>query len=115
MSIGPLDAAEEKDLARVHEGRDHYGKAKWMRGKALEAAFRRRLYRGKDGTRSRQEYLDDEWGGMSETAAYREIQEWPLAAQICEAYGHPAADSHVRALVEAAEKHGHGLVAALYA
>lgn len=112
---GPLDAKEERDLARVHEARDHYGAAKWMRGKALEAVFRRRLYRGENGTRTRQEYLDDEWDGMSETAAYREIQEWPLAAQICEAYGRPAADSHVRALVDAAEKHGHRPVAAFYA
>ncbi|WP_031069201.1 hypothetical protein [Streptomyces sp. NRRL S-118] len=43
---GPLDAKEQRDLERIHAARDHYQSAKWMRGKALEAAFRRRLYRG---------------------------------------------------------------------
>ncbi len=49
-----------------------------MRGKALDAAFRRRLFRG-DGQHTRQQYLDDEWDGISESAAYLEIKEWPLA------------------------------------
>lgn len=112
---GPLDPREERDLARVHEARDHHGTARWMRGKALEAAFRRRLYRGKSGTRTRQEYLDDEWDGISESAAYREIQEWRLAAQIAEVYGRPVADSHVRALADVAGQHGHEAVAGYYA
>ncbi|MET9603143.1 hypothetical protein [Streptomyces sp. NPDC006459] len=111
---GPLDARELRDLERVHDARDHHGTAQWMRGKALEAAFRRRLYRGEGGERTRQEYLDAEWDGMSESAAYLEIREWRLAHQIAEAYGRPVADSHVRALVDAADHHGHSPVAAAY-
>ncbi|MFD8633755.1 hypothetical protein [Streptomyces sp. NPDC059533] len=111
---GPLDAREQRDLERVHEARDHHGTAKWMRGKALEAAFRRRLYRGENGEQTRQEYLDAEWDGMSESAAYLEIREWRLAQQIAETYGRPVADSHVRALVDVADKHGHTPVAAAY-
>ncbi|MFF8618523.1 hypothetical protein [Streptomyces sp. NPDC015350] len=110
---GPLTAREERDLERIHAARDHHGTARWMRGKALEAAFRRRLYRG-DGERTRQEYLDDEWDGISESAAYREIQEWELAAQIAEAYGRPVAGSHVRALATAAPLHGREAVAGYY-
>ncbi|MFF8423366.1 hypothetical protein [Streptomyces sp. NPDC015680] len=111
---GPLNAREERDLERIHAARDHHGNAKWMRGKALESAFRRRLYRGETGERTRQEYLDDEWDGISESAAYREIGEWRLAAQIAEAYGRPVADSHVRALADVVELHGTGTVAGLY-
>ncbi|MGW1847712.1 hypothetical protein [Streptomyces sp. NPDC001966] len=111
---GPLDAREERDLGRIHEARDHHGNARWMRGKALEAAFRRRLYRGENGERTRQEYLDDEWDGISESAAYRETGEWRLAAQIAEAYGRPVADSHVRALSAVAELHGREAVAESY-
>ncbi|MEU3342987.1 hypothetical protein [Streptomyces sp. NPDC006668] len=37
--------------------------------KALDAAFRRRLFRGEDGQRIRQQHLDDEWDGISESAA----------------------------------------------
>ncbi|WP_411078274.1 hypothetical protein [Streptomyces sp. cmx-10-25] len=111
---GPLDAREQRDLARVHEARDHYGTARWMRGMALEAAFRRQLFRGEDGTRTRQEYLDAEWDGMSESAAYLEIGEWRLARQIAETYGRPVAASHVRALGAAAELHGAEVVAAAY-
>ncbi|MFI5635061.1 hypothetical protein ACIA8E_38100 [Streptomyces sp. NPDC051664] len=112
---GPLDAREERDLERVHAARDNYGHAKWMRGKALEAAFRRRLYRGDDGERTRQEYLDEEWDGISESAAYLEIREWRLAERIAEVYGRPAADSHVRALIDVAEAHGSETVAEYYA
>ncbi|MFD9226204.1 hypothetical protein ACFWDI_40905 [Streptomyces sp. NPDC060064] len=72
-----------------------------MRGEALEAAFRRRLYRGEDGQRTRHQYLDDEWDGISESAAYREIDEWPLAKAISDVCERPASDSHVRALVDA--------------
>lgn len=110
---GPLSPREERDLERIHAARDHHGTARWMRGKALEAAFRRRLYRG-DGERTRQEYLDDEWDGISESAAYREIQEWALAAQIAEAYGRPVAGSHVRALAAAVPIHGREQVTEYY-
>ncbi|GHJ24438.1 hypothetical protein [Streptomyces albus] len=103
---GPLDPKEQRDLERIHAARDNHQHAKWMRGKALEAAFRRRLYRGEDGTRTRQEYLDDEWDGISESAAYREIGEWRLAAQIADICERPAPDSHVRALVEVADAQG---------
>ncbi|MGW3377393.1 hypothetical protein [Streptomyces hydrogenans] len=111
---GPLTPKEQKYLSRVHEARDHFEHARWMRGKALAAAFSRRLYRGEDGTRTRQEYLDDEWDGMSETAAYREISEWPLAASIAQAFQRPAPDSHVRALVDLAESQGVEPVAGAY-
>ncbi|MGW8769025.1 type II secretion system F family protein [Streptomyces sp. NPDC055815] len=113
-SAGPLSPKEQQYLDRIHMARDHYGNAKWMRGMALESAFRRRLFRGETGDRSRQEYLDVEWDGMSESAAYREIGEWRLAKRITEIYGRPVADSHVRALSEAAEKHGHEPVAEFY-
>ncbi|MFI1869709.1 hypothetical protein [Streptomyces jumonjinensis] len=103
---GPLDARELRDLDRIHAARDHHQAARWMRGKALEAAFRRCLFRGDDGSRTRQQYLDDEWDGISESAAYLEIREWRLAAAISQAGERPAPDSHVRALVEIAEKHG---------
>lgn len=111
---GPLDVREQRDLERIHAARDNHQNARWMRGKALEAAFRRHLYRGEDGTRTRQEYLNDEWDGISESAAYLEIKEWPLAAQIAETCDRPAPDSHVRALVDAAERHGKELVALRY-
>ncbi|MFF5924164.1 hypothetical protein ACFY8C_38440 [Streptomyces flavochromogenes] len=111
---GPLDAREQRDLARIHEARDHYGNARWMRGMALEAAFRRQLFRGEDGTWTRQEYLDAEWDGMSEPAAYREIKEWRLARQIAETYGRPVANSHVRALLDISETRGVELVTAAY-
>jgi hypothetical protein len=112
---GPLDAREQRDLERIHTARDHHQAAKWMRGKALDAAFRRRLYRGEDGQRTRQQYLDDEWDGISESAAYREIGEWPLAAQIAATFERPAPDSHVRALVDVADKQGAAPVAHWYA
>ncbi|MET9804910.1 hypothetical protein [Streptomyces sp. NPDC006368] len=111
---GPLDAKEQQQLDRIHAARDHHQAAKWMRGKALEAAFRRRLYRGEDGQRTRQQYLDDEWDGMSESAAYLEIKEWRLAAQIAETCERPAPDSHVRALVDVAEAQGCETVARWY-
>lgn len=112
---GPLDAKEQQQLDRIHAARDHHQAAKWMRGKALDAAFRRRLYRGEDGQRTRQQYLDDEWDGISESAAYREIGEWPLAKAITDALERPAPDSHVRALVDVADKQGHEAVARWYA
>ncbi|MEV4046678.1 hypothetical protein [Streptomyces sp. NPDC049744] len=112
---GPLDAKEQQQLDRVHAARDHHQAAKWMRGKALEAAFRRRLYRGEDGQRTRQEYLDDEWDGTSESAAYREIGEWRLAKAISDVCERPAPDSHVRVLVDVAEKQGAEPVADWYA
>ncbi|KIF72714.1 hypothetical protein QR77_41180 [Streptomyces sp. 150FB] len=112
---GPLNAREQQDLDRVHAARDHHRAAKWMRGKALEAAFRRRLFRGEDGTRSRQQYLDEEWDGLSESAAYREIGEWRLAKEITDACERPAPDSHVRALLDVAGAQGHKQVAHWYA
>ncbi|MFI1840330.1 hypothetical protein [Streptomyces olivaceoviridis] len=112
---GPLDAKEQQQLERIHAARDHHQAAKWMRGKALDAAFRRHLYRGEDGQRTRQQYLDDEWDGISESAAYREIAEWPLAKAITDAFERPAPDSHVRALVDVAKQQGHHAVAHWYA
>ncbi|MFE0382184.1 hypothetical protein ACFW1M_43045 [Streptomyces inhibens] len=112
---GPLDPKEQQQLERIHAARDHHQAAKWMRGKALDAAFRRRLFRGEDGQRTRQQYLDAEWDGMSESAAYLEINEWRLAAQIAATFGRPAPDSHVRALVDVAEKQGDEPVARWYA
>ncbi|MFJ5099262.1 hypothetical protein [Streptomyces sp. NPDC088557] len=114
-ATGPLTPKERKYLSRIHDARDHYGTARWMRGMALEAAFRRLLFRGEDGTRTRQEYLNDEWDGMSESAAYLEIREWRLARAIETAYGRAVASSHVRALAAAAELHPPELVAAAYA
>ncbi|MEU4924569.1 hypothetical protein AB0G29_35110 [Streptomyces parvus] len=111
---GPLTPKEEQTLGRVHAARDHHQTAKWIRGKALAVAFSRRLYRGEDGQRTRQEYLDDEWDGISESAAYLEIKEWPLAAQISRTFKRPAPDSHVRALLDAAELRGEEEVARWY-
>ena len=111
---GPLNAKEQRDLDRIHAARDNHQNARWMRGKALAAAFRRHLYRGPDGTRTRQEYLNDEWDGMSESAAYLEIREWPLSEEISKRSDRPAPDSHVRALVEVAEQQGLDVVAQQY-
>ncbi|MFD8385206.1 hypothetical protein ACFV2X_42940 [Streptomyces sp. NPDC059679] len=111
---GPLDTREQRDLERIHAARDNHQNARWMRGKALEAAFRRRLFRGEDGTRTRQEYLNDEWDGISESAAYLEIKEWRLAAQIAQTCDRPAPDSHVRALVDVAQQRGHEVAALQY-
>jgi hypothetical protein len=111
---GPLDPREERDLDRIHRARDHHAQARWMRGKALAAAIRRSLYRGADGTRTVGEYLDEEWDGISESAAYREIKEWPLAAQIDLLWKRSAPDSHVRALVDVAEEQGNEHVAKWY-
>jgi hypothetical protein len=113
---GPPDAKEQQQLDRIHAARDHHQAAKWMRGKALDAAFRQRLFwGGEDGQRTRQQYLDAEWDGISEPAAYREIGEWPLAKAISDACERPAPDSRVRALVDAADKQGHEAVAHWYA
>ncbi|GGZ30139.1 hypothetical protein CP967_00025 [Streptomyces nitrosporeus] len=112
---GPLTPKEQQTLDRVHAARDHHQVAKWMRGKALAVAFSRQLYRGEDGQRTRQEYLDDEWDGISESAAYREIGEWPVAKAISDACERPAPDSHVRALVDVADKQGAESVARWYA
>lgn len=112
---GPLTPKEQQTLGRVHAARDHHQAAKWMRGKALAVAFSRRLFRGEDGQRTRQEYLDYEWDGISESAAYREIGEWPVAKAISDACERPAPDSHVRALVDVAEKQGAEPVARWYA
>ncbi|WP_371631836.1 hypothetical protein OG892_39645 [Streptomyces sp. NBC_00341] len=57
----------------------------------------------------------DEWDGLSESAAYREIGEWPLATEISEACERPAPDSRVRALLDVAEAQGHEPVAHWYA
>ncbi|MCB5181889.1 hypothetical protein [Streptomyces antimicrobicus] len=111
---GPLDVREQRDLERIHAARDNHQNARWMRGKALEAAFRRQLYRGEDGQRTRQQYLDDEWDGISESAAYLEIKEWRLAEKIADTCQRPAPDSHVRALVDVAAAHGHEAVARWY-
>ncbi|MFG3399171.1 hypothetical protein [Streptomyces parvus] len=112
---GPLTPKEQQTLGRVHAARDHHQTAKWIRGKALAVAFSRRLYRGQAGTRTRQEYLDAEWDGISESAAYREIGEWPVAKAISDACERPAPDSHVRTLVDVAETQGAELVARWYA
>ncbi|MFB7747424.1 hypothetical protein ACFXPM_34160 [Streptomyces sp. NPDC059095] len=111
---GPLSAKEAQQLDRIHAARDNALNARWMRGKALEAAFRRSLFRGEDGTRTRQGYLDDEWDGMSVSAAYLEISEWRLAAEIAERCERPAPDSHVRALVTVSELHGLKVAALSY-
>ncbi|MGW2989767.1 hypothetical protein [Streptomyces goshikiensis] len=50
-----------------------------MRGKVLAATYRLAPVPGRGREHTRQEYLDDEWDGISEPAAYREISEWPLA------------------------------------
>ncbi|MFD4392570.1 hypothetical protein [Streptomyces sp. NPDC058495] len=111
---GPLSPKEQQYLKRAHMARDHHGNAQWMRGKALAAVFSRRLYRGEEGTRTRQEYLDDEWDGLSETAAYREIEEWPLAAQIAATFGRAVPSTHVQALLGVAGSLGIEPVAEAY-
>ncbi|MFI0901031.1 hypothetical protein [Streptomyces sp. NPDC020983] len=64
--------------------------------------------------RTRQQYLDDEWDGISESAAYLEIREWPLAKAIGDVCERPAPDSHVRALVDVADEQGQQAVAHWY-
>lgn len=71
--------------------------------------------RRRPGQRGRPRRTIDEWDGISESAAYLEIREWRLAAQIAETCERPAPDSHVRALVDVAEAQDHQTVARWYA
>ncbi|RFU83631.1 hypothetical protein DY218_27375 [Streptomyces triticagri] len=96
---GPLTAREHVELQRIHAARDNGTQADWMRDKALEAAVRRRLYRGEDGTRTVEEYLDEEWAGISLSEADRRMREWRMKRAVAQIWARPVADSHARAML----------------
>lgn len=111
-ATGPLTAREHRDLDRCEQARDQGAELDWMRGKALQAIQQRRLYR--EGGRTFAAYVEEEWG-LTESAAYQWIEEWPLAAEISKILERPPVRSHVRALVGYAREHGAEETAADYA
>lgn len=96
---GPLNGAEQQQLAECHRAVDNARSAQWLLGRALEIIRRRRLYRG-DGSRTWIQYLETEHDGMTEREARRLQEEWRLAKAVQEALGKPAPASHVRAMLD---------------
>lgn len=102
---GPMSHRESVQLGKLHAARNGTARAAWMRGAILESINRRRLYRGESGERSFPEYLDQEWDGLSESGAYREIEEWRMGYAISQIWEGIVPSSHVRALLPL-EAHG---------
>ncbi|WP_414167115.1 hypothetical protein ACMATS_05775 [Streptoverticillium reticulum] len=98
QATGPLSQLEQRDLRGIHAARDNALAAEWMKGMALESCHRRKLYRGATGTRTWEEYLEEEWDGMSETEARRQMGEWKLSRAVHAHFGRPAPASHIRAI-----------------
>ncbi|WP_189766238.1 hypothetical protein [Streptomyces xanthochromogenes] len=99
---GPLDADEQRQLDEAHRAIDNLNSARWMLGYSLEAVRRRRLYRG-DGTRTWEQYLDQEHDGMSTSGADRLQKTWRLARAVQKELGRPLPDSHLDKLRSHAE------------
>ncbi|WP_424216010.1 hypothetical protein ACN20G_28090 (plasmid) [Streptomyces sp. BI20] len=114
-ATGPLSAREERDLARCHAARDNGTQADWMRDMALEAVVRRGLYRGADGRRTVEQYLDEEWGGISLSEYDRRKREWPMRRALAQIWASPVPDSHARALLPLGALVGEEQAAAGYA
>ncbi|MFE1519559.1 hypothetical protein ACFW9I_22515 [[Kitasatospora] papulosa] len=100
---GPLDEHEQRQLAEAHRAVDNARTARWMLGFALEVVRRRRLYRG-DGTRTWQQYLDQEHDHLSTSEADRLQKTWRLAQAVQKELGRPLPDSHLRRLQPFAER-----------
>ncbi|MFB7258071.1 hypothetical protein [Streptomyces nojiriensis] len=100
---GPLDEQEQRLLAEAHRAVDNARTARWMLGYSLEVVRRRRLYRG-DGTRTWEEYLQQEHDGLSTSEADRLQKTWRLAQTVQKELGRPLPDSHLRKLQPYAER-----------
>ncbi|MFD4483219.1 hypothetical protein ACFWPU_44925 [Streptomyces sp. NPDC058471] len=101
---GPLDADERRQLAEAHRAVDNARTARWMLGFSLEVVRRRRLYRGTDGARTWEQYLDQEHDGLSTSEADRLQKTWRLAQAVQKELGRPLPDSHLRGLQPYAER-----------
>ncbi|MFF8035919.1 hypothetical protein [Streptomyces sp. NPDC016626] len=100
---GPLDEHEQRLLAEAHRAVDNARTARWMLGYSLEVVRRRRLYRG-DGTRTWEQYLQQEHDGLSTSEADRLQKTWRLAQTVQKELGRPLPDSHLRKLQPYAER-----------
>lgn len=100
---GPLDEHEQRLLAEAHRAVDNARTARWMLGFSLEVVRRRRLYRG-DGTRTWEQYLQQEHDGLSTSEADRLQKTWRLAQTVQKELGRPLPDSHLRKLQPYAER-----------
>ncbi|MDO0929859.1 hypothetical protein QQY24_32630 [Streptomyces sp. TG1A-8] len=100
---GPLDEHEQRLLAEAHRAVDNARTARWMLGYSLEVVRRRRLYRG-DGTRTWEQYLQQEHDGLSTSEADRLQKTWRLAQAVQKELGRPLPDSHLRKLQPYAER-----------
>ncbi|MFJ8469745.1 hypothetical protein [Streptomyces swartbergensis] len=100
---GPLDEHEQRLLAEAHQAVDDARTARWMLGYSLEVVRRRRLYRG-DGTRTWEQYLQQEHDGLSTSEADRLQKTWRLARTVQKELGRPLPDSHLRKLQPYAER-----------
>ncbi|MDQ8704885.1 hypothetical protein RCO28_20660 [Streptomyces sp. LHD-70] len=113
-ATGPLSPRESAQLAKLHTARNGTQNARWMRGAILESVNRRGLHRGESGERTWPEYLDQEWAGLSESQAYREIEEWRMGYAVSQIWEGIVADSHVRALLPLEEYGPRPEIAAAY-
>ncbi|MFI8504504.1 hypothetical protein ACIGFK_39275 [Streptomyces sp. NPDC085524] len=102
-AYGPLDEQEQRLLAEAHRAVDNARTARWMLGYSLEVVRRRRLYRG-DGTRTWEQYLNQEHDGLSTSEADRLQKTWRLAQTVQKELGRPLPDSHLRKLHPYAER-----------
>lgn len=100
---GPLNEHEQRLLAEAHRAVDNARTARWMLGYSLEVVRRRRLYRG-DGTRTWEQYLQQEHDGLSTSEADRLQKTWRLAQAVQKELGRPLPDSHLRKLQPYAER-----------
>ncbi|MFC8124459.1 hypothetical protein [Streptomyces sp. NPDC057302] len=100
---GPLSAKERQLLGKCEYARDHGAMVDWVRGKALDAINKGRLYR--EGGRTFVQYVEEEWG-IGKDDAYRLIAEWPLASAMSQICDKQPPASHVRALADYASTAG---------
>ncbi|MFI1004918.1 hypothetical protein ACIP10_36060 [Streptomyces galbus] len=111
---GPLDEQEQRLLAEAHRAIDNARTARWMLGYSLEVVRRRRLYRG-DGTRTWEQYLQQEHDGLSTSAADRLQKTWRLAQAVQKELGRPLPESHLHQLQPYAERTSNEVAARDYA
>jgi hypothetical protein len=104
---------EKRELTACEQAIDHLRLAFWAAGKALAVIRDRRLYRTTHTTF--EDYLKERWE-MSRAQAYRLIEAWPLAEQIgLSPVGDTTlSESHVRALLPVARRHGEETAAEVY-
>jgi hypothetical protein len=114
VGAGDLTPSERAHLAVCEDAVRGLQSAFWVAGKALALISKARLYRETHETFAA--YLDGVWA-MSTSAAYRLIEQWPLAERMSPigdtGSGGPL-ESHVRVLLPAAKAHGADAALALY-